>query len=194
MTADTTPAVRIVPEPPVHLSADAAYGWTCGYEAALAALSPSREGVEPPISLDGPHKPGEQRQWLARQLLDSRLDDEEAFSVVAFHPDIKDAREGVGPEAGAVALSRTITEQTQADIAPVNPEELQAAFDAIDRAKAAHPTPADDRLAVAWKWEQWSSLSGAWTDRLTFERPAEHKNVRNVEALALLTKSGEAEG
>ncbi|WP_374572599.1 hypothetical protein [Phenylobacterium sp.] len=33
----------------------------------------------------------EQRQWLAKQLLDERLTDAEAYGVVAFHPSVKDA-------------------------------------------------------------------------------------------------------
>jgi hypothetical protein len=44
------------------------------------------------ISFDGPYAPGISRQWLARQLLDSKLSDEEAFGVVAFHPTITDHR------------------------------------------------------------------------------------------------------
>ena len=44
----------------------------------------------PPISLDGPHRPDENRLWLSRQLLDSRLTAEEAYSVVAHSPAIQD--------------------------------------------------------------------------------------------------------
>ena len=42
------------------------------------------------ISHDGPHKPGEHRVWLARQLLDSRLTEDEAYSTVAHSPAISD--------------------------------------------------------------------------------------------------------
>lgn len=42
------------------------------------------------VAVDGPHAPGEQRFWLARNLMDSKLSDAEAFGVVAFHPDIQD--------------------------------------------------------------------------------------------------------
>jgi hypothetical protein len=52
----------------------------------------------PPISLDGPHKIGEHRQWLARQLLDSRQDDAEAYSTVIYSPAMTDIwRDGVVP-------------------------------------------------------------------------------------------------
>lgn len=42
------------------------------------------------VATDGPHAPGDQRFWLARKLMDSKLSDAEAFGVVAFHPDIHD--------------------------------------------------------------------------------------------------------
>jgi hypothetical protein len=52
----------------------------------------------PPISLDGPHKIGEHRQWLAKQLLDSRQDDAEAYSTVIYSPAMTDIwRDGVVP-------------------------------------------------------------------------------------------------
>lgn len=59
----------------------------------LAALTsaPQVEDHLPAISLDGPSKPGEHRLWLARQLLDSRLTDEEAYSTVRWSPAIKEA-------------------------------------------------------------------------------------------------------
>jgi hypothetical protein len=44
----------------------------------------------PPISLDGPHKIGEHRRWLAQQLLDSRQDDAEAYSTVIYSPAMTD--------------------------------------------------------------------------------------------------------
>ena len=43
-----------------------------------------------PISLDGAHKPGNHRVWLARQLLDSKLTDKEAFGVVCYSPAVSD--------------------------------------------------------------------------------------------------------
>jgi len=49
-----------------------------------------RETTLPPISLDGPHKIGEHRQWLAQQLLDSRQDDAEAYSTVIYSPAMTD--------------------------------------------------------------------------------------------------------
>ncbi len=49
------------------------------------------EGVSTwPISTDGPHKPCEHRVWLARQLLDSKLTDDEAYGIVAFSPAVSD--------------------------------------------------------------------------------------------------------
>ena len=71
---------------------------------ALSALSPSSaQGGEdlPPIALDGPHKPDDNRLWLARQLMDSRLTAEEAYSIVAYSPAISDALSASPqPEAG----------------------------------------------------------------------------------------------
>lgn len=53
-----------------------------------------REMVErqlPAISKDGPNEIGRHgRFWLARQLLDSKLTDEEAYGIVAHHPAISD--------------------------------------------------------------------------------------------------------
>jgi len=64
------------------------------FYAAMLAASPvvpvgSGETL-PPISLDGPHKIAEHRQWLARQLLDSRQDDAEAYSTVIYSPAMTD--------------------------------------------------------------------------------------------------------
>jgi hypothetical protein len=42
------------------------------------------------VSKDGTHKIGDQRRWLARKLMDSKLTDEEAFGIVCYHPDISD--------------------------------------------------------------------------------------------------------
>lgn len=56
---------------------------------------PSQGAGEPvawPISVDGPHKITDQRAWLARQLMDSKNSDEEAFGIVAYHPAIRGAR------------------------------------------------------------------------------------------------------
>ena len=50
------------------------------------------EPVAWPISVDGPHKITDQRAWLARQLMDSKNSDEEAFGIVAYHPAIRGAR------------------------------------------------------------------------------------------------------
>ena len=69
------------------------------WEAALAArpAAPTQSAAQtgevdlPPISLDGPHKPDGNRLWLSRQLLDSRLTAEEAYSIVAYSPSIQDA-------------------------------------------------------------------------------------------------------
>lgn len=49
------------------------------------------EPVAWPISCDGPHKITDHRAWLARQLMDSKNSDEEAFGIVAYHPAIRDA-------------------------------------------------------------------------------------------------------
>jgi hypothetical protein len=64
------------------------------FYAAMIAASPvvpvGSVDALPPISLDGPHKIGEHRQWLARQLLDSRQDDAEAYSTVIYSPAMTD--------------------------------------------------------------------------------------------------------
>lgn len=53
------------------------------------------EGLKPrsaTISEDGPNAITEVRRWLARQLLDSKHTDAEAFGIVAEHPAIKRER------------------------------------------------------------------------------------------------------
>lgn len=45
-----------------------------------------------PVSTDGPHKISDTRRWLARKLMDSKLTDAEAFSIVAFHPSIAEVK------------------------------------------------------------------------------------------------------
>lgn len=112
-----TDALRLVPCPfcggdvintrSQEMTEGPAYYWhkceTCGAESegdygedvAVAAwnrraapASPLPGGL-PPISLDGPHEIDFHRQWLARQLLDSKLDDEEAYSIVRHDPAIR---------------------------------------------------------------------------------------------------------
>lgn len=61
-----------------------------------APASPLGEGVLPPISFDGPHEIDFHRQWLARQLLDSKLDDEEAYSIVRNDPAIRPSAAPIG--------------------------------------------------------------------------------------------------
>jgi hypothetical protein len=58
--------------------------------AAAPVVPVGSDDTLPPISLDGPHKIGEHRQWLARQLLDSRQDDAEAYSTVIYSPAMTD--------------------------------------------------------------------------------------------------------
>lgn len=53
-----------------------------------AAVDEHTRGEWAPISGDGPNKPQGARCWLARKLMDSRLDDYEAFNVVAWHPSV----------------------------------------------------------------------------------------------------------
>lgn len=68
----------------------------------IAALSHTpAPAAEPVISTDGPHKINDHRKWLARQLLDSQLSDEEAIGIVAYSP----ALEGVRPQQ-PVEISR----------------------------------------------------------------------------------------
>lgn len=57
------------------------------YEDRLAPASMAAD-----ITTDGPHTITGARRWLARQLLDSRLSDLEAFNILAFHPSVTDAR------------------------------------------------------------------------------------------------------
>lgn len=53
-------------------------------EAAAALREMQR--FMPPISFDGPNVPNEHRLWLARQLLDSKLSDDEAFGIARSFP------------------------------------------------------------------------------------------------------------
>lgn len=57
-----------------------------GAGALAEAILPFVDKHLPGISLDGPHKPDQHRVWLARQLLDSKLDDKEAYSIVCYSP------------------------------------------------------------------------------------------------------------
>jgi len=61
-------------------------------EASRSSPQEAGEPVAWPISVDGPHKITDQRAWLARQLMDSKNSDGEAFGIVAYHPAIRDAR------------------------------------------------------------------------------------------------------
>lgn len=59
----------------------------------MAELEPGGpEEVFEPITKDGPHKIGFTRRWLARQLMDSKLDDKQAFGIVHYHPAISDVK------------------------------------------------------------------------------------------------------
>lgn len=68
----------------------------------------------PSIAVDGPHRPCEHRLWLARQLLDSRMSDAEAYSTIAFSPAITDLHPA--PDALREAVSDIAAErQRQVD-------------------------------------------------------------------------------
>lgn len=56
---------------------------------AAAALR-EMERFMPAISFDGPNMPNDHRLWLARQLLDSKLTDDEAFSIARSFPSAPD--------------------------------------------------------------------------------------------------------
>lgn len=60
------------------------------------------------VNTDGPYPQARdsQRFWLARKLMDSKMTDAEVFSVVAYHPDIMDAR----PQPDTKALVRVARE------------------------------------------------------------------------------------
>lgn len=62
----------------------------------------------PSISKDGPHKIGRSRAWLARQLLDSRLDDGEAYGIVADHPAISPSLASTADGKGALRPSASV--------------------------------------------------------------------------------------
>lgn len=46
-----------------------------------------------PILSDGPHKITDHRRWLARQLLDSQLSEEEAYGIVRYSPGVNSSSE-----------------------------------------------------------------------------------------------------
>jgi hypothetical protein len=48
-----------------------------------------------------------QRQWLARQLLDDRLSDEEAFGITAYHPSVSTEYHG-GKYVGGTATIKVL--------------------------------------------------------------------------------------
>jgi len=69
---------------PADRTADVDAAIFCADEVIRRATLSRNEGAA-----EGDAEP---RRWLARQLLDPALGDEKAYSVVAFHPAIKDAR------------------------------------------------------------------------------------------------------
>ena len=71
------------------------------FTEAAACIREMVERQLPAISKDGPYEIGRAgRFWLARQLLDSKLTDAEAYGIVAHHPAITDA---LPPAPGAEA-------------------------------------------------------------------------------------------
>lgn len=54
----------------------------------LAAPPAVPDPADWPVAKDGPHKITDERCWLARKLVDSKLSDKEAFSCVRHHPDV----------------------------------------------------------------------------------------------------------
>ncbi len=67
--------------------------------------SPPQGGEEANITNDGPHKLTEHRRWLARQLLDSKLSEDEAYDIIRYSPAIHPER-APSPDALARALTR----------------------------------------------------------------------------------------
>lgn len=59
-------------------------------EASLVEAMGATREKDWPISTDGHHSISNIRRWMARQLMDSGLSDEEALGVVAYHPAITD--------------------------------------------------------------------------------------------------------
>lgn len=102
---------------------EAAESFSALLQAAREEASGAGEPVAWPISVDGPNKITDQRAWLARQLLDSKLTDGEAFGIVAYHPDIRSASTSPpNPQEGA-------GEPVAEDVAAYNER-----FDAADEA------------------------------------------------------------
>jgi len=70
----------------------------------LTALASRPIVPEWPISTDGPHTISILRRSMARWLMDSKLDDDEAYGCVAFHPCITDRNKALSsapkPEEG----------------------------------------------------------------------------------------------
>jgi hypothetical protein len=76
------------------------------HQPLYAGPAPSREGegggmADWSISLDGPHKINDPRRIMAKWLMDSKFDDAEAYSCVAYHPAITDRNKALAkaPEA-----------------------------------------------------------------------------------------------
>lgn len=55
----------------------------------LATLADAEREPDWAVSKDGPYSISDNRRWLARKLMDSKLTEKEALSIVAFAPDIK---------------------------------------------------------------------------------------------------------
>lgn len=66
------------------------HDWDWDEKEASRVAQEIEDELRPAISKDGPHKPSDHRVWLARQLLDSKLDDSEAYGIVCHSPAVSD--------------------------------------------------------------------------------------------------------
>lgn len=77
-------------------------------QVARALVSVARSSLatpEWPITVDGPNEVGNVRRWLARQLMDSKLTEEESLGIVAHHPSISASSRAYAASASGGAQS-----------------------------------------------------------------------------------------
>jgi hypothetical protein len=141
------------------------------YVASLDFTETTRPAVSAPpppsvdgwaISHDGPNPINDHRKWLARQLLDSKLTDEESYGIVAFSPTIKHLHAPQNPSVDADLLEALIEligngdhrlggeDNPEAkDTAPlsiaINFGKLRRARSAIARAESSQERASDDQ-------------------------------------------------
>lgn len=123
-----------------------------------------REGAGD-ITTDGPHEINDHRRWLARQLLDSKLSEDEAYGIVAYSPAITDALQQPEPApVGEVVTEVLVTPETLQDL-------IGAAYEQGAHDTHEHYQPDPDPSFKEAAWDYVASLDFTTTTRPYRARP-----------------------